>query len=92
MTLLPGNGSDPDTFGESAVWVMDSLEVATGQGHMRRRGHTYPVFYQAELCMQFRNNQTGHYPAEYHALKEAMVADGRLHPTPCPQPFACPSS
>eukprot|EP00746_Dinoflagellata_sp_MGD_P135952 gnl/MRDRNA2_/MRDRNA2_69962_c0_seq1.p1 gnl/MRDRNA2_/MRDRNA2_69962_c0~~gnl/MRDRNA2_/MRDRNA2_69962_c0_seq1.p1 ORF type:complete len:256 (-),score=48.97 gnl/MRDRNA2_/MRDRNA2_69962_c0_seq1:39-806(-) len=74
MTLRPGDGSDPDTLANNEVFVMDSNKF---------------LFHQAELCLQFRNNQTGHYPEAYHALKEVLLKDGRLRKTACPANYIC---
>jgi peptide methionine sulfoxide reductase MsrA len=74
MTFVPGAGTDADTFGLNKVWVVDS-EVLP--------------FNQAELCLQFHNNQTGVYPPAYHALSAVLEADGRLHNNSCPPNYVC---
>ena len=75
MGLVQGSGSDPDTFGTGQVYVLDADEYA---------------FHQAELCLQFHNNQTGVYPPSYHKLREALLASGRLkNGTGCPPNFVC---
>mmetsp|Transcript_27695 Transcript_27695/g.89095 ORF Transcript_27695/g.89095 Transcript_27695/m.89095 type:complete len:252 (+) Transcript_27695:89-844(+) len=77
MTLREGRGSDEDTLGKNLVFVMDSDQFG---------------FHQAELCLQFRNNQTGNYPASYHALKTTLEAAGRLRHTGCPGNYVCNST
>ncbi|KAK3252183.1 hypothetical protein CYMTET_38510 [Cymbomonas tetramitiformis] len=74
MTLQEGRGSDEDTFDLNKVWLMDSFE--------------FP-FHQAELCLQFHNNQTSTYPAAYHHIRDVLIANGRLHGTKCPKNYIC---
>merc|ERR1712086_524157 len=70
MTLVAGAGSDPDTLGYNRVYVMDSDE--------------YPA-YQAELCMQMRDDTIEKYDAGYHALNESLLASGCIADTGCPR-------
>jgi hypothetical protein len=77
MFLNMSEGSDQDTFGTNTVYVMDSSKLD---------------FYQAELCLQFHNNQTGHYPTSYHALKAELLKTGLLHRTGCPSNYVCNAS
>ena len=65
-------GSDTDTLGLNQIWIYDTTESFT--------------FHQAELCLQFHNNQTSTYPESYHAIKNTLIKDGRLHETKCPMP------
>ena len=44
MNLTEGIGNDKDTIGKNLVYIMDSNKFK---------------FHQAELCLQFHNNQTG---------------------------------
>ena len=75
MTLSESvHGADEDTFGENKVWILDTLK--------------FP-FSQAELCLQFHNNQTGHYGEKYHELRSVLAREGRLHHTTCPTNFIC---
>ena len=74
MTFRSGEGSDSDTLGENMVWIMDSKSF---------------TFHQAELCLQFRNNQTGKYPASYHALRTPLEAEQKIGPTGCPPCYVC---
>ena len=74
MTLRRGAGSDADTLGMGSVWVVDSSKFA---------------LHQAELCLQFRNNQTGTYPESYHHIKDVLLASGRLKPSACPPNYVC---
>lgn len=75
MILLKGQGAkDKDTLGLNEVWVIDS--------DVQR-------FRQAELCLQFHNNQTSTYPPSYHSLRTAFLADGRLKETRCPPNYVC---
>lgn len=75
MTLVQGNGSDPDTLGTNSVYVLDS--------------DLFP-YTQAELCMQFHDDQNAPpYPASYHNLTAALLASGRLQPTACPPNDVC---
>ena len=75
MSLVAGNGSDPDTFGTNRVYVLDSSAY---------------TFHQAEVCLQFHNNQTGDYPPSYHRLREVLLANKRLrNDTGCPSNFVC---
>ena len=74
MTLRRGAGSDADTLGTGSVWVVDSHKFA---------------LHQAELCLQFHDNQTGTYPDSYHHLKDVMLANGRLKPSACPPNYVC---
>ena len=75
MSLVAGKGSDPDTFGTNRVYVLDSGAYA---------------FHQAEICLQFHNNQTGSYPPSYHRLREVLLANKRLrNDTGCPSNFVC---
>lgn len=76
MTLKPGLGADPDTFGTNAVLVMDSDDFS---------------FTQAEVCLQFHDDSTAEYPEAYHALRSDLVARGRLVPTGCPPNYICNS-
>ena len=75
MFLKKGQGAkDKDTLGLNEVWVIDS--------NVQR-------FRQAELCLQFHNNQTSTYPPSYHSLRTAFLADGRLKETRCPPNYVC---
>jgi peptide methionine sulfoxide reductase MsrA len=74
MTLLPGHGSDPDTFEASSVYIMDS---------------THFPFKQAEFCLQFHDDQVVKYPRVYHDLREVSQKHGRLVHTGCPANFVC---
>ena len=75
MFLQKGQGAkDKDTLGLNEVWVIDS--------NVQR-------FRQAELCLQFHNNQTSTYPPSYHSLRTAFLADGRLKETRCPPNYVC---
>ena len=74
MTFRAGHGSDADTFGTNTVFILDSM--------------THP-FFQAELCLQFHNNQTGQYTPSYHALKAVLMKEGRLVNTSCPANYVC---
>jgi len=77
MTLRVGEtGSEPDTFGTNSVFVYDSSLFE---------------FHQAELCMQFHDDQIVKYDAAYHALKEVLMNQtGRLKQTQCPRTnFVC---
>ena len=74
MKFVAGQGSDPDTFERSIVYVLDSSD--------------YPL-HPAELCLQLHSNQTGNYSAAYYALKPKMVAAGTLAETSCPHNFVC---
>ena len=74
MTLLQGSGSDSDTFGKNQVYIMDSSN--------------FP-FKQAELCLQFHNNQTGTYPESYHDIKNSFMTDGKIKKTMCPKNYVC---
>ena len=67
-------GGDADTFGTNTVLLMDSRRFD---------------FFQGELCLQFHNNQTGKYPAEYHALREDLLRSGRLRHSGCPPNYIC---
>ena len=64
-------GDDADTLYNNQIWIYDT------------RNYT---FHQAELCLQFHNNQTGRYSAAYHDLKQSLVKDGKLIATNCPLP------
>jgi len=77
MSLVPGHGSDPDTFENNTVYVMDS--------NMYR-------FKQAERCLQFHDDQLVKYPASYHALRDIGEKSGRIHSTKCPANFVCNST
>lgn len=77
MTLVAGTGSDPDTFNDNVVLVMDS--------------NKFP-FFQAELCMQFRNGVNEPFPDAYHNLNQTLQKEGRLHVTGCPTPNVCGSA
>ena len=61
------NFSNTDTLGLNQIWIYDTTESFT--------------FHQAELCLQFHNNQTSTYPKSYHAIKNTLIKDGRLHET-----------
>ena len=74
MTLRRGQGADSDTLGTNSVWVMDTED--------------FP-FHQAELCLQFHNNQTGTYPDAYHSLRSVLENNHRLKPTGCPRNYIC---
>ena len=75
MSLVAGEGSDPDTFGTDQVYVLDSDAYA---------------FHQAELCLQFHDSATGAYPPSYHRLRDALLASGRLkNDTGCPHNLVC---
>ena len=75
MTLVESSaGSDADTFEQSKVFVMDSDRF---------------TFHQADLCLQFHDNVTGHYTDAYHNLKNIFLQEGRLHDTKCPQNIIC---
>lgn len=70
MTLVAGNGNDPDTLGQRLVYVMDSTK--------------YP-FYQAEYYHQYHNDfLSPAYSKEYNSLAEAALDDGRIKITGCP--------
>ncbi len=70
-TFKLGIGSDPDTLGTNTVYIYDSDNFE---------------FHQAELCLQFHNNQTGTYPKQYHEIKNELVSRGKLVKTFCPTP------
>ena len=74
MSLVEGVGGDADTFGLNAVWIMDSNVFS---------------FQQAELCLQFHNNQTGHYSPAYGELRGVLERDGRLVDNGCPTNYVC---
>jgi len=75
MTLKDGdNIVQMDTLGKNLVYVVDA--------EINR-------FYQAELCLQFHDNQTSTYPKEYHNLKQTLLETGRLRATGCPEPYPC---
>ena len=75
MTLVESiAGSDADTFEQSKVFVMDSDRF---------------TFHQADLCLQFHDNVTGHYTDAYHNLKDVFLHEGRLHDTKCPRNIIC---
>jgi len=70
MSLVKGEGNDPDTLGKKMVYVMDS--------------NAYP-FYQAEVYHQFHNDfQSPAYGKAYNGLVDAAVDDGRVKITGCP--------
>lgn len=77
MTLQTGYGSDPDTFSTNNVFVMDSLQFH---------------FIQAELCLQFHDDQVVKYPESYHRLLQDSQKTGRLASTTCPPNFVCNST
>lgn len=77
LTLLPGQGSDPDTFFTNTVFVMDSLQ--------------YP-FIQAELCLQFHDDSQAKYGDSYHALRKGFERSGRVVSTVCPPNNICNST
>mmetsp|Transcript_8685 Transcript_8685/g.23234 ORF Transcript_8685/g.23234 Transcript_8685/m.23234 type:complete len:282 (-) Transcript_8685:64-909(-) len=62
-------GRGADPDVKGAVYVMDTAE--------------FP-FRQAELFHQFHDDMTESYSDQYHALKEPLVAGGRLKATGCP--------
>ena len=70
-TFKIGKGSDSDTLGKNTVYIYDSDKFE---------------FHQAELCLQFHNNQTGTYPKQYHDIKTILTSDGKLKKTNCPLP------
>mmetsp|Transcript_23679 Transcript_23679/g.67427 ORF Transcript_23679/g.67427 Transcript_23679/m.67427 type:complete len:252 (+) Transcript_23679:85-840(+) len=74
ITLRPGLGSDPDTFGGNSLYIMDS--------------NKFP-FIQAELCLQFHDDSQATYPAAYHKLRDSFVKRGRLANTSCPANYIC---
>ena len=76
MTFLPApaSGVENDTLGRNAVWVHDTDQFS---------------FHQAELCLQFHDNQGGQYPPAYHALAQALERRGALAPTTCPPNYEC---
>ena len=74
MSLVAGVGGDADTFGLNRVWIMNSNVFS---------------FQQAELCLQFHNNQTGHYSSAYGALRSVLERDGRLVDNRCPTNYVC---
>jgi len=67
-------GKRPDTLGTNRVYVMDS--------------DAFPPL-QAEVCLQFHDDQTVSYPAEYHANRAALLRSGRLRANGCPRNFVC---
>jgi hypothetical protein len=67
-------GESPDTLGEGRVYVMDS--------------DAFPPL-QAEVCLQFHDDQTVSYPAAYHANLAALMKSGRLRANGCPRNFDC---
>lgn len=70
MTLVKGNGNDPDTFGTKKVYVYDTLQ--------------FP-FYQAEVYHQFHDDfQSPAYGKKYNNLANEAFEDGRLVITGCP--------
>lgn len=77
ITLRPGLGSDPDTFGANSVYIMDSDK--------------FP-FVQAELCLQFHDDSRATYPAAYHNLRYGFEKRGRLASTTCPANYICGGS
>lgn len=77
MTLQPGKGSDPDTFSLNKVFVMDNTR--------------FP-FVQAELCLQFHDDQRVKYPSAYHATRKILEGNGRLIASSCPGNYVCNSS
>lgn len=77
MSLRDGQGSDPDTFMQNAVYVMDSIKF---------------VFIQAEPCLQFHDDQTVKYTAAYHAIKAQQEKNGRIGGTKCPANYVCASA
>lgn len=74
MSLEAGVGNEEDTIFENIVYVYDSDDL---------------LFEQAEICMQFHDNNTDVYPPAYHRLKGELVSSGRLRPTGCPHNFVC---
>jgi len=77
MTLHEGRGSDTDTLGTNSVFIMDSDK--------------FP-FIQAELCLQFHDDQVVKYPASYHAVKDVLEKDARIVRTNCPGNYVCNST
>ncbi|KAJ8613591.1 hypothetical protein CTAYLR_006124 [Chrysophaeum taylorii] len=77
MTLVSGTGSEPDTLGTNTVYVEDADLLPAAQ---------------AEISMQFHDDQQVAYPATYHNLTFALFASGRLQPnassSQCPPPLA----
>jgi len=77
MTLRAGHGSDPDTFSNNTVLVMDSQK--------------FP-FIQAERCLQFHDDSQAKYSASYHALLKVFESEGRVVSTNCPPNYICNST
>jgi hypothetical protein len=77
MTLLPGRGSDADTFGTNIVYVMDSNKF---------------MFAQAEVCLQFHDDSQAKYSSAYHSLRNTSMRHGRLVRTGCPRNYICSSA
>lgn len=71
LKLVEGKGNDPDTLGKKLVYVMDT--------------EAFP-FKQAELYHQFHDGfmPGEQYGKQYHEITKALVADGRLKSTGCP--------
>jgi len=87
MTLVDGaEVKQVDTLGKSLVYVLPY--DGEGDNHLSDPKLAYR-FSQAELCLQFHDNQTSTYPETYHALREALQATGRLVATTCPSPYPC---
>jgi peptide methionine sulfoxide reductase MsrA len=71
MKLRLGRGSDPDTLRRGGlVWVLDSGR--------------FP-FFRGEVWHQFHDDMGERYPPKYHALKHALLENGRVAPTGCPE-------
>ena len=67
MTLVPGTAANwTDTMGTNSVWILDSSDL---------------LFHQAEVCLQFHDPQGSTYPQDYHALREVLLANGKLKET-----------
>lgn len=70
MTLVKGQGNDPDTFGKKIVYVYDTKE--------------YP-FHQAEVYHQFHDDfQSPPYGRKYNNLANMALEAGTLKGTGCP--------
>jgi len=74
MRLVPGNGSENDTFATNNVYIMDST--------------LFPARH-AEVCLQFHDDPNAVYSPSYHALSEALQSSGRLFGVGCPKNYIC---
>ena len=80
-SFVEGRGGDNDTLGQNKVWIYDTAATAEDDASELM----FPSF-QAEVCLQFHNNQTGRYPKSYHDLKQILLDNKRLTQTNCPAP------